>query len=86
MTDLKPCPFCGKSAYIGVHDDEGNFKGDVGCEYESNPWSGVSYGLHHDGWGDCFCCTDGNLEILGGVLFDTKEEAIKAWNGRVNDG
>lgn len=37
------CPFCKKDAvYIAVHDGEGNYKGSLGCSYESNPWSGLS--------------------------------------------
>lgn len=81
MTDikLKNCPFCGKQAvYIGVCDDEGNYHGQIGCEYESDPWSGLSYALMHKGWGECILCT--NDEVMGGVLFDTAEEAADTWN------
>lgn len=81
MTDikLKNCPFCGKQAvYIGACDDEGNYHGQIGCEYESDPWSGLSYALMHKGWGECILCT--NDEVMGGVLFDTAEEAADAWN------
>lgn len=81
MTDikLKKCPFCGKQAvYIGVCDDEGNYHGQIGCEYESDPWSGLSYALMHEGWGECILCT--NDEVMGGVLFDTAEEAADTWN------
>ena len=83
MSKLKPCPF-GKDhkVWIGVHDDEGNFHGAIGCEYESDPWSGLSYGLHHDGWGDCPLCTDDESETMGGMLFDTPDDAAKAWNTR----
>lgn len=78
---LKPCPFCGKDeVFIGVHDDEGDFHGLLGCDYEADPWSGLSYALHHEGWGECILCTDGQYEIMGGVLFDTAGEAIEAWN------
>lgn len=77
---LKKCPFCGKKAvYIGVCDDEGNHHGELGCEYESDPWSGLSYALFHAGWGECILCT--NDDVMGGVLFDTAEEAADAWNG-----
>lgn len=76
---LMKCPFCGKNAiFVGVHDDEGNYKGEVGCEYESDPWSGLSYGMHHDGWGECILCTDGENEVMGGCLFDTAVEAVQA--------
>lgn len=71
------CPICEKDAlFVGVHDDEGNYHGLVGCDYESNPWSGLSYALHHEGWGECPLCTDGEYSPMGGMLFDTAEEAI----------
>ena len=58
------CPICKKKAlFVGVHDDEGNYHGLVGCEYENDPWSGLSYALHHEGWGDCPLCTDGAYSI-----------------------
>lgn len=73
------CPICKKNAlFVGVHDDEGNYHGLVGCEYENDPWSGLSYALHHDGWGDCPLCTDGAYSTMGGMLFDTAEDAISA--------
>ena len=84
MSELKPCPFgADHKVWIGVHDDEGNYHGKIGCEYESDAWSGISYGLHHEGWGDCPLCTDGDGESMGGMLFDTQEEAAEAWNTRV---
>lgn len=73
------CPICKKKAlFVGVHDDEGNYHGLVGCEYGNDPWSGLSYALHHEGWGDCPMCTDGAYSTMGGMLFDTVEEAISA--------
>ena len=79
MAELKECLFCKKKVIsIGVHDDEGNYHGELGCEYEADPWSGLSYALHHEGWGECILCTDGNNEVMGGVLFDTAEEAEAA--------
>lgn len=46
------CPICKKKAvFVGVHDDEGNYHGLMGCDYEDAPWSGLSYALHHEGWG-----------------------------------
>ena len=71
------CPICKKGVlFVGVHDDEGNYHGLVGCDYESDPWSGLSYALHHKGWGECPLCTDGEYGPMGGMLFDTAEEAI----------
>lgn len=72
------CPFCGKEIRICVHDDEGNYRGELECEYESDPWSGLSYALHHDGWGECLLCTDGRNEVMGGILFDSPDEARNA--------
>ena len=77
--DKYVCPFCGqKTIFVGVQDDEGNYHGLVGCEYENDPWSGLSYALHHEGWGNCPLCTDGAYSTMGGMLFDTAEEAINA--------
>ena len=48
MDELCQCPYCGlDKIFVGVHDDEGNYHGRVGCEYEKSPWSGLSYALHH---------------------------------------
>ena len=79
--DYKICPFCKeKKIFIGVSDDEGNYKGQIGCEYESDPWSGLSYGLHHEGWGECILCTGGVMDAMGGVLYDTVDEAKRDLN------
>lgn len=79
MDENMECPICKKKVvFVGVHDDEGNYHGPVGCEYENDPWSGLSYALHHEGWGDCPLCTDGAYSTMGGRLFDTAEDAISA--------
>ena len=79
MDENMECPICKKKVvFVGVHDDEGNYHGPVGCEYENDPWSGLSYALHHEGWGDCPLCTDGAYSTMGGMLFDIVEEAISA--------
>lgn len=73
------CPLCGEDKlHIGVHDDEGNYHGELGCAYESDPWSGLSYGIHHDGWGECLLCTDDTNGVAGGMLFDTPQKAHEA--------
>lgn len=74
-----------QEAYKKYGDDEGNFHGHLGCEYEQDPWSGLSYDLHHEGWGKCILCTDGDNQSMGGALFDTAEDAIKAWNKRYKE-
>ena len=80
---LRLCPFCRKPAvFIGVHDYEGNYHGRLDCEYESNPWSGLSYALHHEGTTDCLLCSNGANEIMGHMLYDTAEEAANAWNNQ----
>jgi len=79
MNENCSCPICGeKVLFIGVHDDEGNYKGRIGCEYESDPWSGLSYGLHHEGWGICPLCTDGNEVVMGGCLYGSAKDAFEA--------
>lgn len=76
--DKYTCPFCGQKAlFIGVHDDEANYKGRLGCEYELDPWSGLYYAIRHDGWGDCILCTDDH-DLPLGRFFDTAEEAFQA--------
>lgn len=83
MVELKPCPFgAGHKVWIAVHDDEGNYHGPIGCEYESDPWSGLKYALHHEDVDNCLLGTDGDYEAMGGVLFETYEEAEEAWNDR----
>ena len=77
--DKYTCPFCGQKAlFISVHDDEANYKGRLGCEYESDPWGGLSYGIRHDGWGGCILCADDDDLPLGGNFFNTAEEAFQA--------
>ena len=63
MTELKPCPFCGGKDVVNniVCDDEGNIHGELGCEYEQDPWSGLSNALIHHGGGDCLLCTDDSV-------------------------
>lgn len=76
-----PCPFCEGEVYVGVFDSEGNRRTE---EYEDDPWSGLAFGLIHsenDALGECAIATyDG--EMLGMYLYDTREEAIAAWNRR----
>lgn len=85
---LKLCPFCKKEIQILVCDKEGNIHRESG--YEENPWSGLSFALGH--WineenkpeEDCPIATFPD-EILGTHLYDTREEAIAAWNRRIGN-
>ena len=75
MSKLLPCPFCGCKSKIVQCDDEGNVRGE---EYESNPWSGLGYRIVHES-DDCpiYTCEDGY-----NLIYDSREEAVKAWNTR----
>lgn len=79
MCELKPCPWETENETckleIIVTDDEGNWHGNPGCEYESDPWSGGPwYQIDHKG--DCPC---GEFSF---GRFSSLEELIEAWNTR----
>lgn len=76
MTKLLPCPFCGKCPEIAVCDNEGNVRGE---DYERDPWSGLGYRIVHISE-DCPVATD---EDGGSNIYDTREEAGRHWNRRV---
>jgi hypothetical protein len=85
MTEkLKLCPFCGGEARIQVTDDEGNLKSE---SYLEDPYSGVGYVIIHDISNSTDSCPIAtNLdEIQGCYIYTSKQEAIDAWNKRVND-
>lgn len=87
MTELKPCPFCGGKAILVPCDDEGNLHD---AEYLKRPYSGIGYVIRHTHENNPNCPiavyeVDGG--IVGGVyIYNTMEDATKAWNRRVNDG
>ena len=89
MDNLKPCPFCGGIPDIGVFDDEGNRHPELG--YEEEPWSGLTSGIIHDDTNsndedfDCPIAVSDIGEPIGRFLYDTKEEAIEAWNRRTKN-
>lgn len=71
----KPCPFNEEcNLEVHVYDLEGNDHGPLGCDYESNPWSGLRYGIRHDG-----PCGLGSV-VFG--LYSTMNALILDWNAR----
>jgi hypothetical protein len=86
MAELKPCPFCGGEISLVLCDDEGNLHDE---SYRERPYSGLGCMLHHAHEDNPECpiasyeCDGG---ILGGVyIYDTEEQAVEAWNSRVNE-
>ena len=80
LDKLKPCPFCGEKVSLGISDDEGNKRDE---EYEREPWSGLSFTLIHEYKNDIECpiATHEDM-IVGSLLYNDKEEAIRVWNSR----
>lgn len=83
---LKPCPFCGSNIRIVVCDDEGNIHD---TDYEKDAWSGLGYKLYHEITDDpeqeCPIAKHEGEGEIGIWIYDTKEEAIDAWNRRANE-
>lgn len=75
-----PCPWCNGTAKIIVCDDEGNRHSD---DYENDPWSGLGYFLYHSESEnpDCPIAHDDYTQC-GRYIYDSREEAIDAWNTR----
>lgn len=82
MGNLKPCPFCGVVPVIGISDDEGNFR-DHDPEYEQDPWSGLSFYIKHDHRDNDKCPIASHMgEVVGTILYDSREELANRWNDR----
>lgn len=80
---LKPCPFCGGEARIAVCDSEGNLHDE---SYEIDPWSGLSYAITHSFIENENCpISHFNDVTLGAMIYNSREELIKAWNTRIGD-
>ncbi len=83
MEELKKCPFCGGEIKLQIVDDEGNFQDE---EYEKDPWSGLGYMYTHNYIDNPKCPIAKYAgEIIGIHIYDTREEAIEAWNRRVEE-
>lgn len=83
MEKPKPCPFCGGRVGVAVCDDEGNLHN---LGYLARPYSGVGYRLVHTHELNPNCPIaryeeDGGT--IGVHIYDTAEEALKAWNRRI---
>lgn len=77
---LKPCPFCGIIPGIAICDDEGNNRDE---DYEQDPYSGLGFRISHEveNTNDCPIAAYTG-ETLGTFIYETREEAITAWNNR----
>lgn len=74
------CPFCGKKVKVLVCDDEGNIHSN---EYANDPWSGLGFMLAHEESKDVICpIATERGGTLGRLIYDSREEAIKAWDIR----
>lgn len=81
---LKPCPFCGGEVKIVVCDRIGNLCPE---EYENDPSPrlGLGYMLEYaiKDKGDYSCpIAHQRGEVLGAIIYDTREEAAELWNKR----
>lgn len=86
MEKLKHCPFCGGKVAVVVCDHEGNLHDD---EYLFRPYSGVGYRIRHTHELNPRCpIAEYNVDggIVGACMYDTAENAIEAWNRRIDNG
>ena len=85
-SELKPCPFCGNKIRIIVCDVEGN---EHDTDYENDAWSGLGYMLYHDIADDpkeeCPIARHKYEGVMGIHIYDTRVEAIEAWNRRAGE-
>lgn len=79
---MTPCPFCGKKPKLIFSDDEGNYKSQDTEEYLDDPWSGLAFSIAHPE--KCVIGTDDREPDTYLYMYDTPEDAAKAWNRRYN--
>lgn len=82
MKDKIKCPFCGGEVHIVVCDDDANIHREKG--YEEDPCNGLGYVLIHkqeDVPNNIYCpiATYADEDFIGGLIYDTREEAVKIW-------
>ncbi|MCD8349588.1 MAG: hypothetical protein LUC93_03155 [Planctomycetaceae bacterium] len=78
---LSTCPVCGKPLRLQVCDKSGNIRKP---EYEDNPgYSGLGFQLIHEAKDSMECpIATHNGKSLGTFIFDSRDDAIEAWNRR----
>ena len=69
---IKDCPFCGKDGCLGVYEN---------CEHEINIDNKKYLHSITTNFGWIVMC---NMCCNSTMLWDTKQQAIKAWNKRIN--
>lgn len=75
--DTLQCPLCHGEVKLVVCDDEGNRHPE---EYESDPWSGLGFYLHHGLTENPTCpIAHYDEDHLGEFIYDSREEARNAW-------
>jgi hypothetical protein len=80
--ELKSCPFCGGEADFILTDSEGNLRPE---SYLDEPWSGVGYLIDHNNEKNVDCpIANHPQECVGSFIYDSKQDAIKAWNTRTD--
>ena len=81
MDKLKPCPFCGRTPFIHLADEEGNLQP---ASYAEEPFSMITYVLCHYQKDNDDMCPIATYEgdVLGTWLYESEEEAVEAWNRR----
>lgn len=80
MSEIKPCPFCGKEVGYYICDSEGNLKDE---DYLEDPWSGIGYQIRHEMTDGVECpIATHEFEGVGALIYESLDELAKFWNSR----